>query len=71
MMIEMTRHLVELNETNHQFLNRMRKEIMVENNLNIPLTHMVECCLVEFEKNNTEREMKEKLVHYKRFRNIL
>lgn len=57
---------VRLNEQNHTFLNKIRREIMIEDGANIPLNRMMEFCLIEFRKNNTEQEIKEKLIHFSR-----
>lgn len=57
---------VQMNENNFQFMNRIRKEIMIENYINIPLNRIIELGLIEFRKNNSETEMKEKLVHFNR-----
>ena len=57
---------VMLDENNINFLNKIRKEIMIENEVNIPLNKMLEIALIEFRQNNTEKEMKEKYVHTKR-----
>lgn len=57
---------ITLNEKNHDFLNELRHEIIMENAVNIPLSRLMEMSLIELRKNNSKQEIKEKMVHYKR-----
>ncbi len=55
-----------LDENNFNYISRIKKEIMIENCQNIPLYRIIELGLVELRKNNSNYEIKEKLIHFNR-----
>lgn len=64
------KHLhVGIDDDNHEWLNKLRREILLENGENIPLSKMMVLSLVELRRNNNTQTVKEKLVHYKRLGN--
>lgn len=64
------RAYVQLDENNHEFLKNIRREIMIENGVNIPYNYVIELGLIELRKNNKKQEIKEKLIHHKRIGKI-
>lgn len=55
-----------LDESNYEYLDNLRHEIMCENAVNIPMSRLMEMSLIELRKNNTKQNIKEKMVFYKR-----
>jgi len=65
------KHLhVGIDDDNHNWLNKIRREILLENGENIPLSKMMILSLIELRKNNNTQEIKNKLVYYKRLGKI-
>ena len=55
-----------LHPMNHEFLQDIKREIMLEDCENVSLAQIIETSLIEFRNNNSTQEMKEKIVHSKR-----
>lgn len=61
---------VNLDEKNHFFFNKLRREIMLENCYSVPLSSIIELSMSELKKNNTPQQIKEKTVRYCRIKSL-
>lgn len=57
---------VSITENTHDFLQNIRREIMIENCTSVTFASIVELGLMELRMNNKRQTIKEKLIHNKR-----
>lgn len=60
---------IQIDENNHRYLQKIRREIMIENYHHIKISRPIELALIELRKNNTDQEIKEKIMHFDRLGN--